>query len=167
MNYKINKIKKAQGALEFLTTYAWAFLVILILIGALAYFGILRPTKLLPERCIFGPEIGCQYYKLTWGAVGTDGGATLQLKNNVGEHITTISVAMKTEEGTELCTTSIGEWNAEEVKSDVTFSNCDFKNNGLVQNEKGKVFITIEYHPTKAGTTYSKVVKGEVYATVQ
>ena len=32
--------KKSQAALEFLTTYAWAFLVIIIMIGALAYFGV-------------------------------------------------------------------------------------------------------------------------------
>ena len=29
---------------EFLTTYGWAFLIILIMIGALAYFGILSPS---------------------------------------------------------------------------------------------------------------------------
>ncbi|MEK6868878.1 MAG: hypothetical protein AABX74_01500, partial [Nanoarchaeota archaeon] len=50
---------KAQAALEFLTTYAWAFLVIIIMIGALAYFGVLSPSKLLPDRCNFGPEVGC------------------------------------------------------------------------------------------------------------
>jgi len=31
--------KKGQAALEFLMTYGWAFLVILVMIGALAYFG--------------------------------------------------------------------------------------------------------------------------------
>lgn len=42
--------KKAQSALEFLTTYGWAFLVILIMIGALAYFGVLDPNRFLPEE---------------------------------------------------------------------------------------------------------------------
>jgi len=50
---------KSQAALEFLTTYAWAFLVIIITIAALAYFGVLSPSKLLPERCNFGPEFQC------------------------------------------------------------------------------------------------------------
>ncbi|MBI2659218.1 hypothetical protein HYX05_03935 [Candidatus Woesearchaeota archaeon] len=45
---------KSQAALEFLTTYGWAFLVILIMIGTLAYFGILNPSKILPNRCNFG-----------------------------------------------------------------------------------------------------------------
>ncbi|MFC2016699.1 hypothetical protein ACFLUF_03190 [Chloroflexota bacterium] len=48
---------KAQAALEFLTTYGWALVVILVMIGALAHFGILSPSKFLPERCNFGVEI--------------------------------------------------------------------------------------------------------------
>src|SRR3989338_6713281 len=50
---------KSQAALEFLTTYSWAFLVIIIMVGALAYFGVLSPSKLLPDRCNFGSEISC------------------------------------------------------------------------------------------------------------
>ena len=43
--------KKAQAAMEFLMTYGWAILVVLIVIGALAYFGVLNPQNLLPEKC--------------------------------------------------------------------------------------------------------------------
>ena len=50
--------RKSQAALEFLTTYAWAFLIIIIMIGALAYFGVLSPSKLLPDRRNFGSEAG-------------------------------------------------------------------------------------------------------------
>jgi len=52
-------MKKSQAALEFLTTYSWAFLVIIIMVGALAYFGVLSPSKLLPDRCNFGSEVTC------------------------------------------------------------------------------------------------------------
>jgi hypothetical protein len=52
--------RKAQGALEFLMTYGWAFLVILIMIGALAYFGVLNPSKLLPDKCMFGSPFMCK-----------------------------------------------------------------------------------------------------------
>lgn len=41
---------KAQAALEFMMTYGWAVIVVLIAIGALAYFGVLDPSKLLPEK---------------------------------------------------------------------------------------------------------------------
>lgn len=58
--------KKAQAALEFLTTYGWAILVVLVMIGALAYFGVLNPSKFAAERCVFsGPEMTCQEAKFT------------------------------------------------------------------------------------------------------
>ncbi len=51
--------KRAQAALEFLTTYGWAFLVIIVMIGALAYFGVLNPEKFVSERCNLGVEFQC------------------------------------------------------------------------------------------------------------
>lgn len=46
-------VKKGQAAMEFLMTYGWAILVVLAAIGALAYFGVLSPQNLLPERTTF------------------------------------------------------------------------------------------------------------------
>jgi hypothetical protein len=43
--------KKGQVALEFLTTYGWAFLIILILVTAFAYFGALNPGSQIPSNC--------------------------------------------------------------------------------------------------------------------
>jgi hypothetical protein len=53
---------KAQAALEFLTTYGWAFIVILTAIGALAYFGVLKVEP--PDRCTIGPEFNCYDFRL-------------------------------------------------------------------------------------------------------
>jgi hypothetical protein len=49
--------KKGQAAMEFLMTYGWAIVVVLAAIGALAYFGVLSPQKLLPERTTFTAPI--------------------------------------------------------------------------------------------------------------
>jgi len=51
--------KKAQAAMEFLMTYGWAILVVLVVIGALAYFGVLSPSTLLPEKCAFPVILNC------------------------------------------------------------------------------------------------------------
>ena len=45
--------KRGQAAMEFLMTYGWAIVVVLAAIGALAYFGVLSPQKLLPDRTTF------------------------------------------------------------------------------------------------------------------
>ena len=50
--------KKGQAAMEFLMTYGWAILVVLAAIGALAYFGVLNPTRFIPEVCQFSTATG-------------------------------------------------------------------------------------------------------------
>ncbi|MBD3163914.1 hypothetical protein GF323_01830 [Candidatus Woesearchaeota archaeon] len=43
--------EKSQAGMEFLLTYGWAIIVVLVVISALAYFGVLTPERSLPERC--------------------------------------------------------------------------------------------------------------------
>lgn len=52
-------IKRSQAAMEFLLTYGWAILIVLVVIAALAYFGILSPQKLLPDKCFFQIGVSC------------------------------------------------------------------------------------------------------------
>jgi len=58
------KMKKGQAAMEFLMTYGWAILVVMIVIAALWYFGVLTPTTFLPERCTLGTGIACKDHKI-------------------------------------------------------------------------------------------------------
>jgi hypothetical protein len=51
--------RKAQAAMEFLMTYGWAILVVLVAIGALAYFGVLSPDRFLPEKCTGSSGFEC------------------------------------------------------------------------------------------------------------
>jgi len=46
---KNRRNKKGQAAMEFLMTYGWALLVVLIAIGALAFFGVLNPSRFFAE----------------------------------------------------------------------------------------------------------------------
>jgi len=162
------KLRKGQAALEFLTTYGWAFLVILIMIGTLAYFGILRPSRLLPDRCNFGPEVDCQDFQITHGD-GTDGTIKVKLKNNVGELINIDSMSVSTESVTELiCTggpdiTSV--WPAGDIR-DFTFSTCNSAAVGAVLGEKSKVAITLKYYAVRSGPGFMHNVNGEVFGTV-
>ncbi|MBD3312972.1 hypothetical protein GF345_00860 [Candidatus Woesearchaeota archaeon] len=51
--------------MEFLLTYGWAIVVVLIVISALAYFGVLNPQRLLPDKCNFQVGIQCRDYHAT------------------------------------------------------------------------------------------------------
>lgn len=53
------KSRRAQAAIEYLSTYAWAFLGLLVTVGALNYFGIFEPSNYTPERCDSGSQIAC------------------------------------------------------------------------------------------------------------
>ncbi|MBD3313845.1 hypothetical protein GF345_05365, partial [Candidatus Woesearchaeota archaeon] len=82
--------KKAQAAMEFLMTYGWAILVVLVVIGALAYFGVLSPQRLLPDKCLFGPGIGtCSDFAIEDLSSNTDDQQiVLDVTNGFGETIT-------------------------------------------------------------------------------
>jgi len=82
------KNKKGQAAMEFLMTYGWAILIVLAAIGALAYFGVLSPNKLLPARTTFQAPIP----NVDTAVVTADGNVTIAFRNNVGSTITIDSV---------------------------------------------------------------------------
>jgi uncharacterized protein (UPF0333 family) len=81
--------KKGQAALEFLTTYGWAFMVILVMIGALAYFGVLNPSKLVPDQCIASSGFTCV------DAAANSSGLAAILTANRGETITISGLSVK------------------------------------------------------------------------
>jgi hypothetical protein len=160
-----NMNKRAQAALEFLTTYGWAFLVILIIIAAIAYFGILNPSKILPNRCNFGSEVQCLEYQIS----ATGNTFKLRLKNGIGESIDVTSITLGSEGATAYsCTTPPTmptAWNSGEIK-DLTWSGCNSVAANMIAGQKGKVLTTVNFNTIAAGAAYGKQVQGEVYSTV-
>jgi hypothetical protein len=90
-------MKKGQAAMEFLMTYGWAILVVIAAIAALAYFGVLDPARLLPERCQFPAGMDC----IDKASIQT-GTVTLALRNNQGFPVTVTS-ASATNNGAVAC----------------------------------------------------------------
>ncbi len=82
--------KKGQAAMEFLMTYGWAILVVLIAIGALAYFGVLSPERFLPEKCVI--STGSGLYCDDYSASGTT--VTLRIKNILTDTITVSGITL-------------------------------------------------------------------------
>ena len=76
--------------MEFLMTYGWAILVVLIAISALAYFGVLNPSRFLPESCTLVPGLSCVDHKATSSTV------TLVIQNGMGQDLDVFSVNVGT-----------------------------------------------------------------------
>ena len=77
--------RKSQAALEFLMTYGWAILVVLVSIGALAYFGVLSPEKFLPAKCTLQSGITCLDHKAVGS--GANPGIQVFIQNSLGNDI--------------------------------------------------------------------------------
>ena len=125
--------KKAQAAMEFLMTYGWAILVVLIAIGALAYFGVLSPEQFLPEKCVIssGSGLFCDEFSATAGT-----GVTLRVKNILAESVSVTAVSTDSPS----CTNSAGGTIAADSTADFALA-CT----GIASGDKIKAKITIAY----------------------
>jgi len=74
---------RGQAALEFLMTYGWAILVVLVVIGTLAYFGVLNPSVLLPEKCTLQMGFYCKDHQINQD----NSEVSLRLENGMGKGI--------------------------------------------------------------------------------
>lgn len=93
-------MKRAQAAMEFLTTYGWAFLVLLASIGGLSYLGVFNVTNFVPDACSLGSSITCPIFLVEKDA--TDLAVNLQLLNGQ-DRIEIVGMGLKDNKLTEYC----------------------------------------------------------------
>ncbi len=86
--------KRAQAAMEFLMSYGWAILVVLIAIGSLAYFGTLSPDNLLPEKCLIstGSGLFCDPNQVSTSA--TTNSVVMRVKNILNDDISVTGMTL-------------------------------------------------------------------------
>lgn len=155
--------KKGQAALEFLTTYGWAFMVILVMIGALAYFGVLNPKNLIPESCVFPSGMECTDYRLTTTTV------EVEIANRLsGPIIDGAAVCVvKDEAGNTVSDGSNAQFASSPINSgSSSIITCDLDSGiSAPVGEKAKYEVTFEYLTKTGGLVHQ--AKGSVTATVQ
>ncbi len=132
-------MRKGQAAMEFLMTYGWAILVVLVAIGALAYFGVLSPSKFLPKSCTLEPGLSCEDFKATTNSV------QLIMRNGRGEDLSNVDVSVQD------CTTADANADGDDTWSDgatlggtggITVTGCS---NFGTAGSRVKKSITITY----------------------
>jgi len=70
--------------MEFLMTYGWALLVIIVVISILFYIGVLNPKAITPSSCTFAPGLTCAWFKLN----ASNGDLVIKIGQAVGRKIT-------------------------------------------------------------------------------
>ncbi|MBT4577344.1 hypothetical protein HOM13_03865 [Candidatus Woesearchaeota archaeon] len=56
--------KSGQGSLEFLMTYGWAVLVVIVAVGSLNFYYFSGSSSVTPETCFLGPGLGCNDFAI-------------------------------------------------------------------------------------------------------
>lgn len=148
--------KKGQSSVEYLGTYAWAFIGLIVTIGALNYFGILSPEKYTPETCESGSQIQCQDIAIYHLASSDQSLILFMFQNNYPKNITVESVEL----------VDIGTWNKNYVVEPGRTVTIDYKGNtNFVIGEKEKISFEITYK--RFGGGQSHTITGTANINVQ
>lgn len=156
-------MKRGQAAMEFLMTYGWSILAVLLTGGALAYYGVINPGKFfLPSMCIFEPGISCPDFMID----SSTKNVYLRLRNGFGKDLTSVSIKAKI--GENYCGNSYGD-NLESTLSpgritdggtEDFFVDCSIiLNNADINN---KVDVTLEITYIFAGEYLLHTTTGEM-----
>jgi hypothetical protein len=97
-------MRKGQAAVEYLTTYGWALLALLIVVAVLFSSGLLSTNMALSEQCQFGTNMPCDFAVFN-NASGTE--ISLRVFNGFAYRINVTSLELETSDGTANFT-----WNA-------------------------------------------------------
>ena len=139
--------KKGQSALEYLMTYGWAILIIIIVGGVLYYYGVFSPGKLVGES-----KVGFSKVQLdTWTVDATNDQLLFILENRAGKEINITQV----EVGTQTTTAWTTDWNMAAGDRSTNFVNVTSPS--IDAGESYKWDITITYYMTEygSGTTFT------------
>jgi hypothetical protein len=151
-------MKRAQAALEFLTTYGWAFIVILVMIGALAYFGVLSPNKVTPSRCIVESGFSCKDFQITTT------GINIYLINGKGEGLTVNNLTVTSDVATNIACTAPADGSPVADAGNISIV-CSMDDLSTARGDKVKFEFSINYKMAKG--TYNQNFGGSIYGQVQ
>lgn len=153
---------KSQAALEFLATYAWAFIVITITISSLYYFGVFDFSKYLPQRCIFPTQLKCLDFSLKPGEV------RVKLVNNLGEDIKVTSLQITNDATPPIsCPTTNPifpfDW-THSTEKDIAFTPCS--GGAYIAGERAELRITISYYAVNTPSKPVHIINGKLNGRV-
>lgn len=180
----MRRMKKAQAALEFLMTYGWAFMVILIMIAALAYFGVLNPDRILPDRATVPHPFQHMSGELRIAQSTTDS-LGVGMMNSFGRPIKIANISARTDYGGAECLNYSGEIT---IGDDTTmfdstddlsetlpwpdgqtgeiFVNCD-DGDQFPAGSRIKGYIDVEWFSAASSNSFGQTARIEISAVVQ
>ncbi len=139
--------KRGQAATEFIMTYGWAVMIVLMAFGALTYSGVLDRLNSAPKICVIEPGFACPFSKIEPDKV------ILVVKNAKQEDINVTSVTvqhctgsasgvMTPEQQVNFAVGGCGNTVNKNFKADIYFTY--YGKSQLVHTSKGKIQGVVE-----------------------
>ena len=157
--------KRGQAAMEFLVTYGWAFLVVLVMVGALAYFGVLNPQNLVSDRCIAPPGFSCEDYQ-----VSSANGVTVKIKNGLGYTMYIMNGLannyVTSPRGNNFACNPTADTALDGQYINIACS-VNAASLGVTAGEKVKLDLNFKYYKRDSGISFNKPAKLQIVSTVQ
>lgn len=157
--------RRAQAALEYLTTYGWAILVITVSISALVYFGVFNPAKFVPESCNTDTNFRCVQYAISGKDESAEVSVLIQLSCEQSKPVYFDSLKCIFPDGTETEGVVVGETEEEWRPNREMEFECVAKPEGVTRGQKAKVRFEITYSLVEDG--YLHTSSGALVANVQ
>ncbi len=154
--------RKSQSSLEFLTTYAWAFIIISISVGVLYYFGVFDFSKYLPQKCLFPLQFKCTDFSLSPSQV------RIKLVNNLGENIKVTAIQITNNQNTPVCTPPSVPFDWTYSKdTNIIFTSCS--GGGYIAGSRIELGVSFSYYavntPSRPIHTVSGKINGKILSS--
>ncbi|MEM3030256.1 MAG: hypothetical protein QXH27_00835 [Candidatus Micrarchaeia archaeon] len=160
---------KAQAAMEYLMSYGWAIVIIVVALAVLVYLGVFSAGGKTPDICSFPPGIQCRSFRLE-----VDGSLNTTIYNGLSDKIIVTGVACTAEQPT-----AQGEppvWESTNASIDagyagpVNFAACRLGDGTTATGKLGDTYrgrLYIRYHLQSEGSASPRVIRGDISAGMQ
>ena len=152
---------KAQASVEFLSTYGWVMIVLLLVLGIIANYGLLNPSKYLPDKADFGEQLKSEEYFLDYDSEG-DGTdipvIAIKFRNNFARAINISKMRVKREGGS---FASCNITSKDIAVGDSAIFSC--LNITVNRNIKNKIFVEIVFQRNSSISTPKHTISGLIF----
>ena len=150
---------KSQAALEFLSTYAWAFIIIAVTISSLYYFGVFDFAKYLPQNCIFPSQFKCLDFSIKPAE------ARMKLVNNLGEdiHVASLQITNDATPPVSCTAPAAFDW-AHATEQDIVFTSCT--GGGYIPDVRVELKVSMNYYAVNTPSHPVHVINGKINGKV-
>ncbi len=152
---------KSQSAMEYLTTYGWALLIIALALASLFYLGLFNQGGIVNNECIFPSNFICLN-----GFVSANGNLALSIKQETQNPIVITAIGCNTN-SSNIVMASIFPTIDLPIGAQTNLTATCYSGTSAFSGKIGDIFsgyVMINYTDTLSG--YSKIVKGTVISKI-